>query len=496
MKISRALISVSDKTEVADFARRLAEKGVEIISTGGTAELLRKEGVEVTDVSAITGFPEIMEGRVKTLHPGVHGGILAKRGKHDKEMRENGIKPIDIVVVNLYPFEQKPGIENIDVGGPAMIRAAAKNHEYVAVLTDAADYGAVAEEIEKTGEITLKTRKRLAVKAFRRTAEYDAAISAWLADEDFPEKIITSMTRKEVLRYGENPHQKAAFYSASGAPKGLAAAFLLQGKEMSYNNISDTDAALMLVSEFSQPAVAIIKHANPCGVGIGNDAVEAYRKALASDPVSAFGGIVAVNREINGALATEIAKVFTEVIIAPAISGEAREVFAAKKNLRVLELPGEWLAERFTVKSVQGGFLVQENDLAEIAEESLKTVSRKAPEKAQIEDLLFAFKVARHVKSNAIVIAKDGATVGIGAGQMNRVGSVKIAAAQAGEKAQGAALASDAFFPFADGVLEAAKAGVSAIIHPGGSIRDEEVIKAADDNNIAMVLSGIRVFKH
>ena len=523
--VRRALISVSDKTGAVEFAGRLAALGVEIVSTGGTARAIAEAGVSVTEVADLTGFPEMMDGRVKTLHPAVHGGLLALREDetHRAQMQAHGIAGIDLVAVNLYPFEatvaagadEAACIENIDIGGPAMIRSGAKNHAHVVVVTDPADCAEVLAELEgNAGQTTFALRRRLAAKAYGATAAYDAAISGWFQaglGEALPERLVLAGRRTEVLRYGENPHQEAAFYAAGEARPGIATARQVQGKALSYNNLNDTDAAFELVAEFPPgegPAVAVIKHANPCGVGRAESLAAAYRKALACDPVSAFGGIIALNRTLDGETATEIARIFTEVIIAPDADADAQAVLAEKPNLRLLlagalpdpDAPGQ------LVKSLAGGLLVQSRDGARTAADDLKVVTRRAPTPAELADLLFAFTVAKHVKSNAIVYVKDGATVGIGAGQMSRVDSSRIAAlkareaaAAAGESASrtaGSAVASDAFFPFADGLLAAAEAGATAVIQPGGSMRDREVIDAADEAGLAMVLTGVRHFRH
>ncbi len=524
--VQRALLSVSDKTGLVDFARFLSERGVEILSTGGSAKAIAEAGIAVTEVSNHTGFPEIMDGRVKTLHPKIHGGLLAVRddAAHRKAMEDHGIAPIDLVAINLYPFEETVArgadfaetIENIDIGGPSMIRSAAKNHAYVTVVTDAADYATVMDEMgAHDGAVTDDTRRRLAAKAFARTASYDAAISGWFArelGETFPERMTLAASRREVLRYGENPHQSAAFYVDGSDRPGIATAIQVQGKELSYNNLNDTDAAVELVAEISRrgtrPAVAIIKHANPCGAAIGGSLIEAYEKALRCDPVSAFGGIVALGGPIDEATAKKITEIFTEVVIAPGADDAAKAVFAKKKNLRLLltdTLPDP-AAPGMTVRTVAGGYLLQNRDAAVIAESDLKVVTRKTPSEREIADLLFAFQVAKHVKSNAIIYARDGATVGIGAGQMSRVDSSKIAASKSADAAQAAGLAeplakgsvvaSDAFFPFPDGLLAAADAGVTAVIQPGGSMRDDEVIAAADEAGLAMVLTGRRHFRH
>lgn len=515
MTIQRALLSVSDKTGLIEFAQFLSDSGIEILSTGGTAKALRDAKIPVKDVSEHTGSPEIMDGRVKTLHPKIHGGLLAVRdnAEHQQAMRDHAIAPIDLVVINLYPFEATVAkgaafdecIENIDIGGPSMVRSSAKNHAYVTIVTDPADYAGVMQEMKNNqGATTPETRRALAAKAFARTASYDSAIAAWFAKQQgelFPERFSLSASLKQSLAYGENPHQSAAFYALSNPRPGLANARQLQGKELSYNNINDTDAAWELVSEFSQPAVAIIKHANPCGVATGNNLLDAYLRAYACDKTSAFGGIIAMNRELDASAAEEMAKLFVEVIIAPKISAEAAKLLAAKTKLRVLETGGmpDPNAQDIVVKSVTGGLLVQTRDHVLFDDATLKTATKKSPDAQHMSDLKMALTVAKHVKSNAIVLVKDGATVGIGAGQMSRIDSTKIAcrkAEEAGLSTKGAALASEAFFPFADNVELAASAGISAIIQPGGSIRDAEVIEAADKAGIAMVFTGIRHFRH
>ncbi|MGQ9366549.1 bifunctional phosphoribosylaminoimidazolecarboxamide formyltransferase/IMP cyclohydrolase [Azospirillum sp. ST 5-10] len=520
VRIARALISVSDKTGLVALGQALAARGVEILSTGGSAQRLAEAGVPVKEVSAHTGFPEIMDGRVKTLHPRIHGGILARRDDHAEAMAAHDIPGIDLVVVNLYPFEATVAkgasyddcVENVDIGGPAMIRAAAKNHDFVAVVTDPADYEALLAELERTdGGTTLALRRTLAQRAYARTAAYDAAISQWLAGqlgETFPPRHTLSGALAQTLRYGENPHQQAAFYVTGAARPGVATAIQLQGKELSYNNLNDTDAAFELVAEFERPAVAIIKHANPCGVAEGDSLVDAYRLALRCDPVSAFGGIIALNRPLDADTAAEVAKLFAEVVIAPDADDAARAVLASKKNLRVLltkDMPDP-AEPGMMVKQLSGGFLLQNRDAGRVAAADLKVVTKRAPTDRELADLLFAFRVAKHVKSNAIVYAKDGATAGIGAGQMSRVDSARIAAIKAAEAAtaaglaepltRGSVVASDAFFPFADGLLAAAEAGVTAVIQPGGSIRDGEVIAAADEKGLAMVFTGMRHFRH
>jgi phosphoribosylaminoimidazolecarboxamide formyltransferase/IMP cyclohydrolase len=524
-RATRALISVSDKSGVVEFARELAGYGIELVSTGGTGKALRDASLTVTEVSDLTGFPEMLDGRVKTLHPAVHGGLLGIREnpQHVVAMRAHRIAPIDILVVNLYPFEETVArgadfaacIETIDVGGPAMIRAAAKNHEDVAVLVDAADYPALRDELARhSGMTTLSLRRRLAAKAFARTAAYDAAIANWFArelGETAPDFRAFGGRLLKKLRYGENPHQSAAFYCTPERRFGVATARQLQGKQLSYNNINDTDAAYECVAEFDPArtaACAIIKHANPCGVAEGGTLLDAYRKALACDPVSAFGGIVALNRTLDAAAARAITEILTEVIIAPEATEEAIAILAAKKNLRLLLAGGlpDPRAAGLTAKTVAGGLLVQSRDNAVVDDVALKPVTRRAPTNAELRDLRFAFRVAKHVKSNTIVYAKDAATVGIGAGQMSRVDSARIAARKSMDAAaaaglaepatKGSVVASDAFFPFADGLLVVIEAGATAVIQPGGSVRDAEVIKAADDHSIAMVFTGTRHFRH
>ena len=524
-RITRALLSVSDKTGLVDFAKSLAGYGVELISTGGTAQVLRDAGLKVLDVSEVTGFPEMMDGRVKTLHPKLHGGLLAIRSnkEHAAAMEKFGIKPIDLVIVNLYPFEASVAkgaayndcIENIDIGGPAMIRAAAKNHADVTVVVEPADYSKVLGELaQHSGMTTLELRRRLAAKAYARTAAYDAAISNWFRDalrDTAPDYYVFGGKLLQSLRYGENPHQTAAFYRAPGERFGVATARQVQGKELSYNNINDTDAAYECVAEFDAKRTAacvIVKHANPCGVAEGEDLLDAYKKALACDSTSAFGGIVALNRKLDAEAAKAITEIFTEVIIAPDADEEAIKIVAAKKNLRLLLAGGlpDPRAVGTTVKSVAGGLLVQSRDNAVVDEMQMKTVTKRAPSEAEFADLRFAFRVAKHVKSNTIVYAKDRATVGIGAGQMSRVDAARIAARKAEDAAkelklsapltEGSVVASDAFFPFPDGLLVAIEAGATAVIQPGGSMRDADVIKAADAHNVAMVFTGTRHFRH
>lgn len=516
----RALISVSDKAGLVPFAQALAGRGVEILSTGGSAKALREAGVPVTEVSDHTGFPEILDGRVKTLVPQIHGGILGRRDlpEHTAQMDAHNIAPIDIVAVNLYPFEATVArgapfedcIENIDIGGPALIRAAAKNHDFVAILTDPAQYETVLGELAAQNGTTLATRRALAGAAYARTAAYDAAIGAWFAEgaeTPFPERLTVAGRLRQTCRYGENPHQQAAFYVTDARP-GIATATQIQGKELSYNNLNDTDAAFECVAEFAEPTVVIVKHANPCGIATGPTLAEAWERALRCDPVSAFGGIVALNRTLDEAAAQKIAAIFTEVIIAPDADEAARAVLAKKKNLRLLLTGGlpDPAAPGLTWRSVAGGFLAQTRDNGRIAETDLKLVTKRAPTPQELADLVFAFRVCKHVKSNAIVYAKEGATVGIGAGQMSRVDSARIAAWKSGEAAraaglaapltQGSVVASDAFFPFADGLEAAIAAGATAVIQPGGSIRDAEVIEAADRAGIAMVMTGMRHFRH
>ena len=526
MTIRRALLSVSDKTGLAELGQALAQRGVELVSTGGTAKALRDAGLTVLDIADLTGFPEMMDGRVKTLHPKVHGGLLAVRDnpEHAAAMAEHHIAAIDLVVVNLYPFAQTVAkgagrdeiIENIDIGGPSMVRSAAKNHAYVTILTDPADYPAFLAELETSGGATTYDFRRLmAARAYSATAAYDAMISQWFAFADqqqfFPEMLAVNGRRVTELRYGENPHQRAALYVPVGPHgKGIAQAEQVQGKALSYNNYADADAALELVSEFrgQQPAVVIVKHANPCGVAQAGSLLEAWQGALQCDDVSAFGGIVAVNVPLDGPTAEAIAAIFTEVVVAPAADDAARAVFAKKKNLRLLitgDLPDPRRAGML-IKPITGGLLAQSRDNGAITEADLKVVSKRAPTAQELKDCLFAWTVARHVKSNAIVYAKDGITAGIGAGQMNRRDSSRIAAMKAAEAAEkfgwasprtrGSAVASDAFFPFADGLLAAAEAGATAVIQPGGSIRDDEVIAAADAAGLAMVLTGMRHFRH
>ena len=522
--VKRALLSVSDKTGLIETARALHELGVELVSTGGTRAAIAAEGLPVRDVAELTGFPEMMDGRVKTLHPTVHGGLLGVRDApdHAAAMAEHGIGGIDLLYVNLYPFEATVArgagfdecVENIDIGGPAMIRSAAKNHAYVAVCTGPEDMAEVLAALKAEGATTLELRRRLAARAYARTAAYDAAISAWFArrvGDQWPARKSLSGALVQTMRYGENPHQAAAFYKTAEARPGVASAHQLQGKELSYNNVGDTDAAFELVAEFdsaASAAVAIIKHANPCGVALGPDLLAAYERALQCDPVSAYGGIIAVNGRLDAAAAREMVKTFTEVVIAPDADEEAVAIFAGKKNLRLLVTGGlpDPLAAGEVFRSVAGGFLVQTRDVAQVTAADLKVVTRRAPTEQEVRDMLFAFTVAKHVKSNAVVFARDGQTAGIGAGQMNRRDSARIAALRAAEAAElvglpqslalGSACASEAFFPFADGLIQAAEAGATAVIQPGGSVRDEEVIAAANERGVAMVFTGVRVFRH
>lgn len=521
--IRRALISVSDKTGLVEFATALAGKGIDLLSTGGTARTLREAGLSVRDVADVTGFPEMMDGRVKTLHPVVHGGLLALRDNadHVASMEEHSIGAIDLVVVNLYPFEETVAkgapysevIENIDIGGPAMIRSAAKNHGFVTVVVDVQDYDAVLAELSAhDGQTTYALRQRLAQTAYARTAAYDTAVSTWMAGEvpETPRRRAFAGALAQTLRYGENPHQQAAFYTDGSARPGVATATQHQGKELSYNNINDTDAAYELVSEFAGagPACAIIKHANPCGVATGATLEQAYTRAFDCDRTSAFGGIIALNQPLDGPTAEAISGIFTEVVIAPGADADAIGIFGQKKNLRLLTTDG--LADPATAalafKQVSGGFLVQDKDVGRITRDDLKVVTKRAPSEQELSDMLFAWTVAKHVKSNAIIYVKDGATVGVGAGQMSRVDSTRIAARKAQDMAEamglpaplthGSVVASDAFFPFADGLITAAEAGATALIQPGGSMRDDEVIAAADEAGLAMVFTGMRHFRH
>lgn len=519
--IQRAILSVTDKTGLVEFARRLAKMNVELVSTGGTAKLLRDAGISVKDISDLTGFPEMLDGRVKTLHPKVHGGILHRRSKpeHRAAIRQHGILPIDMVVVNLYAFEQtaaKPGVEfddileNIDIGGPSMLRSAAKNFQDVAVVTSPADYEAIASEMESSGgSLSLPTKWRLAQQAFATTAAYDSAIASTLAriaapageggkfqigsSDAFPEVLRLSFRKAFDLRYGENPHQKAALYS-DGSGKGIANGKQLQGKELSYNNIVDLQAAWDLAHEFDEPVCAIIKHTNPCGTAVAGTLAEAYKRALECDPISAFGSVIGVSRPIDRDTATEMAKLFIEAIAAPAFDPEALQIFAAKKNLRLLEVVP--MEQKWVLKNVSGGILLQDNDVRPLREADLKIATARQPTEQEMRDLLFAWKVCKHVKSNAILYARAGQTTGVGAGQMSRVDAAKLGAMKSALGIKGSVAASDAFFPFPDGVEEIAKAGATAIIQPGGSVRDPEVIDAANRLGLAMVMTGVRHFRH
>ncbi len=523
--VRRALISVSDKTGLAELGQALARRGIELLSTGGSAAALREAGLEVRDVADVTGFPEMMDGRVKTLHPAVHGGLLALRddADHVAAMKKHGIGAIDLLVVNLYPFEETVAkgadyatcVENIDIGGPAMIRAAAKNHGFVTVVVDTEDYAALLGELDSNdGATGLAFRQKMAQIAFARTATYDAAVSTWMAGalgEPAPRRRVFAGTLAQGLRYGENPHQQAAFYLDGTARQGVATAKQHQGKELSYNNINDTDAAFELISEFPAgdgPACAIIKHANPCGVAHGTSLVEAYRRAFDCDRTSAFGGIVALNRALDGETAEAIAEIFTEVVIAPGADEAAKRIFAKKKNLRLLttERLANPARRMLSVRQVSGGYLVQDKDNGQVDLRDLRVVTKRAPNEWEVADMRFAWKIAKHVKSNAIVYCKDGATVGVGAGQMSRVDSTRIAAQKAQDMAaaldldelptKGSVVASDAFFPFPDGLLTAAAAGATAVIQPGGSMRDDQVIAAADEAGLAMIFTGMRHFRH
>ncbi|EGR2695526.1 bifunctional phosphoribosylaminoimidazolecarboxamide formyltransferase/IMP cyclohydrolase [Vibrio parahaemolyticus] len=524
--IRRALISVSDKTGIVEFAQALAERGVDILSTGGTARLLAEQGIAVTEVSDYTGFPEMMDGRVKTLHPKVHGGVLGRRGQDDDVMEKHGINPIDMVVVNLYPFAEtvaKEGctladaVENIDIGGPTMVRSAAKNHKDVTIVVNASDYDRVIAEMDANDKsLTLETRFDLAIAAFEHTAAYDGMIANYFGtmvpsygenkegdqESKFPRTFNQQFEKKQDMRYGENSHQAAAFYvEANPQEASVSTARQIQGKALSYNNIADTDAALECVKEFNEPACVIVKHANPCGVALGKDILEAYNRAYQTDPTSAFGGIIAFNQELDAETATAIVeRQFVEVIIAPSVSAEAIEVVAAKKNVRLLEC-GEWSTKTtgFDVKRVNGGLLVQDRDQGMVSLDDLKVVSKRQPTEEELKDALFCWKVAKYVKSNAIVYAKGDMTIGVGAGQMSRVYSAKIAgikAADEGLEVAGSVMASDAFFPFRDGIDAAAEAGIKCVIQPGGSMRDDEVIAAADEHGMAMIFTGMRHFRH
>ncbi|CAM3883161.1 phosphoribosylaminoimidazolecarboxamide formyltransferase/IMP cyclohydrolase [Lederbergia lenta] len=510
--MKRALISVSDKTGVVEFTKQLIELGFEILSTGGTKKVLEEGGLDIKAVDDITGFPEILEGRVKTLHPMIHGGLLAKRDDsgHMEQLDEQGIQPIDLVCVNLYPFQQtiaKPNvtaedaIENIDIGGPAMLRASAKNHEYITVLVDSLDYEQVLEEMRAQGEVSKETKRKLAAKVFRHTAAYDAYIAEYMTElsgEEQPERVTFTYELKQPLRYGENPHQKAAFYSRPlGSEFSIANARQYHGKELSYNNIHDADAALQIVKDFDEPAAVAVKHMNPCGVGVGTNSSDAFQKAFEADPTSIFGGIIAFNRLVDGETAKKLHEIFLEIIIAPAFTDEALEILTTKKNIRLLTVPFDQTkkAEKM-LTSVEGGLLIQDQDTYTYEDAEISIPTKREPTEEELAALKLAWKVVKHVKSNAIVVASNDMTIGVGAGQMNRVGAAKIALEQAGERAKGAVLASDAFFPMSDTVEEAARAGITAIIQPGGSIRDEDSIKLADKHGIAMILTGVRHFKH
>lgn len=513
MKVKRALLSVSDKTGVVEFARALSSLGIEIVSTGGTMKALKEAGVPVIYISDVTGFPEMMDGRVKTLNPYIHGGILAVRDNpdHAAAMQEHGIRPIDLVVVNLYPFRQtvakqgvtqEEAVENIDIGGPAMVRSAAKNFQYVTVVVNPNRYDTVLAELSAHGEVTASTRLKLVREAFAHTAEYDAAIARYFSGQtgegEYPSTLILPFEKLQDLRYGENPHQTAAFYRDNAAQGGVAYARQLAGKELSFNNIVDLEAAYAIVAEFPHPAAAIIKHTNPCGTATAEDIATAYKRAYEADPVSAYGGIVALNRPVDEASAELLKQIFLEAIIAPAFEEAALAILGTKKNVRLLEaaLPAADAKQRYDIKTVSGGILVQSSDTADAPASDWKTVTKRAPTAMEWKELEMAWKVVKHVKSNAIVVSRDGYTLGVGAGQMNRVGSAEIALKQAGGGAKGAVLSSDAFFPFRDTVDAAAKAGITAIIQPGGSVRDEESIAAADEHGIAMIFTGMRHFKH
>ncbi|MBB6176954.1 phosphoribosylaminoimidazolecarboxamide formyltransferase/IMP cyclohydrolase [Anoxybacillus tengchongensis] len=508
----RAIISVSNKKGIVTFAKQLAELGVEIISTGGTKRVLAEHGIPVTSISDVTNFPEILDGRVKTLHPNIHGGLLAVRDDetHQQQLKAHDITPIDFVVVNLYPFQEtiaKPNvtlmeaIEQIDIGGPTMLRAAAKNHTYVTAVVDPADYDVVIEQLKQYGEVLFETRRALAAKVFRHTAAYDAMIAQYLTNvigETYPETMTMTFVKKQSLRYGENPHQTAAFYERPlSSPFSIAAAKQLHGKELSYNNINDANAALQIVAEFTEPAAVAVKHMNPCGVGVGETIAEAFQKAYEADPTSIFGGIVALNREVDEQTAAKLHDIFLEIVIAPSFTEQALAMLTKKKNIRLLtvDFQSERKQEPFFV-SVRGGLLVQDEDIYTINDANIQVVTERQPTEEEWANLTFAWRVVKHVKSNAIVLAKDGMTIGVGAGQMNRVGAAKIAIEQAGGNANGAVLASDAFFPMSDTVEVAAQAGVTAIIQPGGSIRDEDSIQKANEYGIAMVFTGVRHFKH
>ena len=513
MPIKRALISVSDKTGIAEFAKSLSSLNIEIISTGGTAKLLQDNNISVTEVSDFTGYPEMMAGRVKTLNPKIHGGILARRGKDEEVMSRNDIKPIDLVVVNLYPFQQtinnpnsteEDAIENIDIGGPAMLRSSAKNHISVTVVVDSADYQSVIDDITKNGDTTLTMRKSLAMKTFEHTAQYDDAIASYLGrmEDGFSNTINLQYVKSQTMRYGENPHQSAAFYKELNLfEASVSSSHQIQGKPLSYNNLADADAALECVRDFEEPSCVIIKHANPCGVATRTNIYDAYQSAYLTDPTSAFGGIIAFNRELDKETAKSIIdQQFIEVILAPNITHSAKDILLSKENIRVLECGDLQKAQQsFDYKKISGGILIQDKDLSLLSSSDMKCVTSISPNESQMKDLLFAWKVAKHVKSNAIVYAKDQMTIGVGAGQMSRVYSAKIAGIKASDEnlmVKGSVMASDAFFPFRDGIDAAAQAGISAIIHPGGSMRDDEVISAANEHDIAMIFTGMRHFRH
>lgn len=513
MSIKKAIISVSNKKGIVDFARRLHKMGVEIISTGGTARTLTEAGINVIGISEVTGFPECLDGRVKTLHPGIHGGLLAVRDNqtHMDTLKKLGINPIDLVVVNLYPFKEtvlKPSvtleeaIENIDIGGPTMLRAAAKNHKFVTVVVDPEDYDTVLSEFEAAGDVSEDTRFKLAAKVFSHTAHYDALINQYLCDtaglSDYPETLTLTYEKRQGLRYGENPHQKAAYYvDVLRKPGGIADAVQLHGKELSFNNINDASAALNALKEFEQPAAVAVKHANPCGVALGEDIYDAYIKAYNSDPVSIFGGIVALNREVDERTAEELRKIFLEIVIAPSYSKGALEILTSKKDLRLLKIEAiSEISEEKDLKKVGGGLLMQDADITDFCPDDLKQVTKASPSPEQMRDLLFAWKVVKHVKSNAIVVAKDGTTLGIGPGQVNRIWAAQQCIERSGIEVKGAVMASDAFFPFDDVAKAAATAGITAIIQPGGSIHDKDSIALCDENNISMVFTGLRHFRH
>lgn len=499
--IKRALISVSNKNGIIEFAQELEKLGVKIISTGGTAKQLMDAGIKVKAIDELTGFPEMMGGRLKTLHPKVHGGILAIRdnAEHAQSAKDHGIEMIDLVIVNLYPFEQKPGIENIDIGGPTMVRAAAKNHAYVAIVVDPKDYSRIILELKESGEVKIETKKELAQKAFAHTGYYDSLIANWLNKENkFTEEISFGYRKAYEMRYGENPHQDACFYTEPNIPEPcIATAKILQGKQLSYNNIMDADAALNAVRDFAEPACAIIKHANPCGASADQDIAKAFQQAYKADALSAFGGVIALNRECNNEIAQEISKVFAEIVIATKFSSESLEILSKKKNLRLLEVGKLTRSEKIRdMRKVVGGLLIQDLDRLIITEKDLKIVTKTKPTVEQIKEMLFAWKVIKYVKSNAIILTKNNTTVGIGCGQVSRVDATDVVIKKAGKNIEGCVLASDAFFPFRDSIDKIAPLGIKAIIQPGGSVRDEEVIKACDEAGIAMVFTGHRAFKH